>query len=93
MSIIIRPARPEEANWLTEIACRAKARWGYSAEQIADWQPVFLAITSDCVRQHSLWVAEYVTGQPVAFAELELRRGGSESLGQACARKRAPRIM
>ncbi len=77
MSIIIRPARPEEANLLTEIACRAKAHWGYSDEQIADWKPAFLTITSDYVRQHSLWVAEYVTGQPVAFAALELGAAGA----------------
>jgi len=93
MSIIIRPARPEEANWLTEIACRAKARWGYIGEQIADWKPAFLTIASDYVRQHSLWVAEYVTGQPVAFAALELRRSDCESLGLDCARRRAPHIM
>lgn len=78
MYIIIRPARPEEANWLTEIACCAKARWGYSDEQIADWKPAFLTITSDYVRQHALWVAEDKAAGPVAFAALEHGAAGAK---------------
>ena len=77
MPFNLRPARPEEAGWLTEIACRAKAHWGYSAEQITAWKPAFLTITSDYVRRHSLWIAEAETGQPVAFAALEQAAAGA----------------
>ena len=34
MGIRIRPARPDEADLLTEIACAAKAHWGYTAAQV-----------------------------------------------------------
>ncbi|MEU2774532.1 GNAT family N-acetyltransferase [Streptomyces sp. NPDC007162] len=32
MGISIRPARPEEANFLTDLALRSKAYWGYDAQ-------------------------------------------------------------
>ena len=34
MGIRIRPAKPDEADLLTEIACAAKAHWGYTAAQV-----------------------------------------------------------
>lgn len=71
MPIAIRRARPEEAGWLTEIACRAKAHWGYSAEQIAAWRPAFLTISSDYIKRHSVWVADDAKGGALAFAALE----------------------
>ncbi len=75
--IDIRRARPEEADWLTEIACRAKAHWGYSAEQIAAWRPAFLTIGSDYIKRHSVWVAEDDEGGAVAFAALEQEAAGA----------------
>ena len=77
MQISIRPARPEEADLLTEIACSAKAHWGYSAEQMAAWKPAFLTITSQYIEQHAPWVAENETCRPVAFAALEQGAAGA----------------
>lgn len=36
----IRPAKPEEAGTLTEIALAAKAHWGYPREWIERWRPL-----------------------------------------------------
>ncbi|WP_329580695.1 GNAT family N-acetyltransferase [Streptomyces sp. NBC_01361] len=35
MELSIRPARPEEAGFLTDLALRSKAHWGYDAEFLA----------------------------------------------------------
>lgn len=35
----IRPARATEAEELSNLASRAKARWGYSAAQLEIWRP------------------------------------------------------
>ncbi|MCY4061511.1 MAG: GNAT family N-acetyltransferase [Chloroflexi bacterium] len=77
MKYAIRPARPGEADLLTEIACRAKAHWGYSAEQMTAWKPAFLTITSQYIERHSPWVAEDEAGRPVAFAALEQGTAGA----------------
>jgi len=77
MKIAIRPARPQEADLLTEIACRSKAHWGYSAEQIAAWRPAFLTITSEYIEKHSAWVAADEEGSIVAFAALETGAKGA----------------
>ena len=71
MPVAIRRARPQEAQTLTDIACRAKAHWGYSAEQIAAWRPAFLTISSDYIKAHSPLVALDDRGRIVAFAALE----------------------
>ncbi len=77
MPVAIRRARPHEAPTLTEIACRAKAHWGYSAEQIAAWRPGFLTITSDYIKAHSPVVALDERGCIIAFAALEQRTTGA----------------
>ena len=71
MAISIRAARPDEADLLTEIACRSKAHWGYSREQIAAWRPAFLTVTADYITRHSPVVAEDDVCGVVAFAALE----------------------
>ena len=71
MPITFRQARPDEAERLTEIACRSKAHWGYTAEQIAAWRPAFLTVTPDYISAHSPVVAVYDECGPVAFAALE----------------------
>lgn len=71
MPIFIRAARPDEAERLTEIAFRSKAHWGYSAEQIAAWQPAFLTVTADYITRHSPVVAVDAEQGSVAFAALE----------------------
>ena len=34
MKVSLRAAIPDEANRLSEIACQAKAHWGYAAEPL-----------------------------------------------------------
>ena len=76
MSIRVRAARPEEAERLSEIACLAKAHWGYSAEQINDWREAFLTVTADYIAAHSVWVAADASDRAVAFAALERAAAG-----------------
>ncbi|MDE2637909.1 MAG: GNAT family N-acetyltransferase [Chloroflexota bacterium] len=77
MTIFIRAARPDEAERLTEIACRSKAHWGYSPERIAAWRPAFLTVTADYIRAHSPVVAVDDDGGVVAFAALEREAQGA----------------
>lgn len=71
MTISFRAARPDEAERLSEIACRSKAYWGYSPEQITAWRPDFLTLTADYITRHSPVVAEDDDCGVVAFAALE----------------------
>lgn len=71
MPISLRAARPDEAERLTEIACRSKAYWGYSPDQIAAWRPAFLTVTADYITKHSPVVSEDEDCGVVAFAALE----------------------
>ncbi len=71
MPITFRQARPDEAERLTEIACRSKAHWGYTAEQMAAWRPAFLTVTPDYITKHSPLVALDDDCGLVAFAALE----------------------
>lgn len=71
MPISLRAASPDEAERLTEIACRSKAHWGYSAEQMAAWRPAFLTVTADYITRHSPVVAVDDECGVVAFAALE----------------------
>lgn len=54
---LIRPARVEEAAALTNLALRAKASWGYSADFIEACRQE-LTITPARVAAGGLWVAE-----------------------------------
>ncbi len=78
MNICIRRARPEEADALTEIACRAKAHWGYPAHYVARWRDEFLTISPDYIVAHLVWVVVVEGDEPVAFAALERRATGDE---------------
>ena len=73
MRITIRRARPEEADQLTEIACAAKAHWGYHPDQLAFWREAFLSVTPAYIAEHSVWAAQSRAGQAVAFAAIEQR--------------------
>ena len=46
--IAIRPARPAEANELTQIAIRSKAHWGYSQELIDIWAEDLRVTPASC---------------------------------------------
>ncbi|MFT3800935.1 MAG: GNAT family N-acetyltransferase [Burkholderiaceae bacterium] len=54
---LIRRARPGEADALTALCRRAKAHWGYSADQIARWRDE-LTVHADVLATHPAWVAE-----------------------------------
>lgn len=64
----IRPAVSDEADALTQIAMRAKASWGYGAEQIEAWRPQ-LTIAPALMEAGHVWVAER-QGVPVGVAAL-----------------------
>ena len=55
--MIIRPASPEEAATLTQIALDAKRHWGYPEHWIKHWE-ADLTITSDFIRDNQVYVAE-----------------------------------
>ena len=72
----LRAARPDEAQRLSEIACRSKAHWGYSTAQIDSWRPAFLTVTDNYIRAHSVWVAADSRDRAIAFAALERKAAG-----------------
>jgi GNAT superfamily N-acetyltransferase len=53
----IRPAAPEEAELLTEIAIASKAHWGYDA-RFMDRFAAVIAIDSHYLAQNEVWVAQ-----------------------------------
>ncbi len=53
----IRPARPDEAAYLTELTMRSKAHWGYDADFLAACRPG-LTITADYIASHPVYVAD-----------------------------------
>ena len=67
----IRPAKPEEAQRLSEIACLSKAHWGYAAEQIDCWRTRFLRVTANYISAQFVWVAVDDHGVAIGFAALE----------------------
>ena len=56
-AVTIRRATPEEAVALTQIALDAKRYWGYPEHWIKHWESD-LAISSDFIREHHVYVAE-----------------------------------
>ncbi|MGY0004619.1 GNAT family N-acetyltransferase [Micromonospora sp. I033] len=68
MTVRIRPARPEEAAELTELALRSKAHWGYDAEFLARCRAE-LTLTPTDVADRPVAVAER-DGRPVGLAVL-----------------------
>ncbi len=55
--VLIRPARPDEAEYITEMTMRAKAYWGYDANFLAACRPG-LTITPEYIASHPVYVAE-----------------------------------
>ena len=54
---VFRPARPDEAAALTQIALAAKQSWGYPDEWMAEWRPD-LTIAPGYIGSSPVWVAE-----------------------------------
>lgn len=52
----IRPAMESEAQVLSALVMRAKAHWGYSAEQLERWRPQ-LAVDASVIRSRPTFVA------------------------------------
>lgn len=77
MEAVIRRARPEEAQKLSEIARLSKAHWGYSPAQIEAWRERFLTVSAAYIRAHSVWVADDGQGESIAFAALEQHDKGA----------------
>ena len=71
MNLKIRPASPEDAEALSQIAFAAKAYWGYPARWLQIWKPQ-LTFVSDYFKVHEGWVAEQ-DGVPLAFYTLKER--------------------
>lgn len=54
--MIIRPARADEAEALTNLAQRAKSHWGYPAALMAAWRPA-LTIRPEDIERHRVALA------------------------------------
>jgi GNAT superfamily N-acetyltransferase len=57
MSVVVRPARPDEAELLTDLVLRSKAHWGYDAAFMAACRDE-LTVAADQVVAHRTAVAE-----------------------------------
>jgi ribosomal protein S18 acetylase RimI-like enzyme len=75
MEIQIVPAKPEQAEALTQIALAAKAYWGYPEPWMEQWKSQ-LTFTSNYVEENESWVAE-IKGAPVAFYTLLEKDGNA----------------
>ncbi|MFT5315137.1 MAG: ribosomal protein S18 acetylase RimI-like enzyme [Candidatus Krumholzibacteriia bacterium] len=58
MQVKIRPARPDEAEKLTDLVLRAKASWGYPEAWMLEWAPK-LSISRQYISQSSVFVADF----------------------------------
>jgi ribosomal protein S18 acetylase RimI-like enzyme len=59
VEIKIRPAHYKESALLTDLAMRAKARWGYPKEWLTLWTEQ-LTVTSEYIQRHSVLIAEHL---------------------------------
>jgi len=67
--VLLRPARPDEADLVSDLAVRSKGHWGYDARFLAVSR-VQLAVLADDVVAHRVTVAE-VDGVVVGFYAIE----------------------
>jgi GNAT superfamily N-acetyltransferase len=75
---MIRPARPDEAEALSELMLRSKAHWGYSAEFIEACRPV-LRFTPEYIASNPVYVIEDGEGVQGVYSLRDL--GVLRSLG------------
>lgn len=71
--ISIRPADPQEAHVLSQIAFSAKAHWGYPKRWLEIWKPQ-LTFTSDYFQAGESWTA-VLDEVPIAFYTLQEKDG------------------
>jgi ribosomal protein S18 acetylase RimI-like enzyme len=69
MHLKIRPALPEEAETLSQIAFTAKAHWGYPERWMEIWKPQ-LTFDPDYLANNESWVAA-VNEVPIGFYTLQ----------------------
>src|SRR5512135_2846493 len=67
--ILIRLAKPEEADVLSQIAIAAKGHWNYPRHWMELWRPQ-LTFTPEYFEQNECWAAEE-SGIPIAFYTLQ----------------------
>jgi GNAT superfamily N-acetyltransferase len=75
-TLTIRPARPDEADLLSDLAVRSKATWGYSEEFMQRCVPL-LRVTPDYIAQHPIFVA-VAQERVVGFYSLNAERYQAE---------------
>jgi GNAT superfamily N-acetyltransferase len=64
--LILRPARPDESELLSELACAAKAHWGYPPDLMALWADD-LGVSPEFIEEHHVICAER-DGEIIGFA-------------------------
>ncbi|MCE5183987.1 MAG: hypothetical protein AGIKBDMD_00227 [Synergistaceae bacterium] len=68
----IRPAEPEEAELLSDVAWRSKEYWEYPVEKMSHFRD-FLTITDDFIEKNPTYLAENEeTGEIIGFYSIEL---------------------
>ncbi|HAJ93340.1 MAG TPA: N-acetyltransferase [Synergistaceae bacterium] len=68
----IRPAEPEEAELLSDVAWRSKSYWEYPADMMSCFRD-FLTITGDFIEKNPTYLAENEeTGEIIGFYSIEL---------------------
>jgi GNAT superfamily N-acetyltransferase len=70
----LRPAQPQEAAALTDLALLAKASWGYDAAFMAKCRSV-MTISPEQIRRHPYYVAETARHERLGFYGFELNDG------------------
>jgi len=76
-SYTIRPARPEEAAVLTDLAHAAKRYWGYSEAHIELWRDD-LTITAHDIETSPVYVVASASDEPVGVYGLSVDGSGFE---------------
>jgi GNAT superfamily N-acetyltransferase len=66
MSPLLRRAKPEEAAFLTALALRSKAHWGYDAEFMAGAARE-LILSSESIGRDEVWVIETSDGTVLGY--------------------------
>jgi GNAT superfamily N-acetyltransferase len=74
--ILLRPARPDEAAFLTELCLRSKAVWGYDEHFMAACRSE-VAMTPDTVAASCTMVAE-ISGRIVGVAQVSVHNSEAE---------------
>jgi N-acetylglutamate synthase-like GNAT family acetyltransferase len=68
----IRPAEPEEAELLSDVAWRSKEYWEYPVDMMSHFRD-FLTITDDFIEKNPTYLAENEeTGEIIGFYSIEL---------------------